>query len=249
VKFLAIWICVLGLTILPANAEARIFDLGRESFASYLLITHGPSSRIADSAFADESSATTFSDSVTTNVSGEFGFVYAVQAVSWRFGFEIFKPAALADVTAKDGSTTRYVLSSDVVAYMPKIGLELNFLTASNYRLFLFGYFGQGSATITNTYSSVTISPNSAFTSKYKGNASAKGGGLGAELAAFDTTSIVVEVGYRMMAFTDLIYSADVTDFSGAHTAGDTVRKTDQSKREMDFSGAYASFGARWWLF
>lgn len=233
---------------LPSFAEARVFDLGREQFASYILLTGGPSV-VKDKAFAGESSADTYPAGVAQNISGEFGFVYATRYLSWRFGFEILKPATMKSAAASQGGTDVYEVKSDLIGYIPKVGLEFNLKTSSWYRLLLFAGVGSASLTATNDYTSVTIAPNADFQAQYKSAGNLQVAGLAMEMAAFDTTSVVLELGYRKLNFGKLTYAKDVTGFGGAHAAGDTVVDTDGEKRQLDFSGGYAGLGLRFWLF
>lgn len=228
--------------------QARVFNLNKENFASYLALSYGPS-LVGQNVLEGESTATDFSSSVSVNQGGEFGFVYATSRVSWRFGFEILKPAALAGVEAGDGTTTAYTVSSVVMAYLPKVGIELNLRTMDQWRVYIFGQFGTGTLSVTNTYTDVSIAPGADFIVKYQGAATTQGGGMGYEFTAFDTTSVLIEAGYRQMTFDKVVYSEDVTDFQGAHAAGDQAMWTDGKRREIDFSGGYVTIGARWYLF
>lgn len=230
------------------SAQARVFNLTKERFASYLSATYGPS-KIQDGLFELESSATDYSASLTIQQGGEFGFIYATPKVSWRFGFELIQTQSLKGVEASTGSTTSYEVSNNTQVYLPKVGIELNLRTMDSWRVYLFGHFGTATLSSTQTYSSLAIAPNADFESKYKGAATAQGGGIGYEFGAFDTTSVMLELGYRQMTFTKVLYAVDVTDFQGAHVIGDNVKKTDNSARTLDFSGAYVAMGARWYLF
>lgn len=238
-----------ALLAFPAGAQARVFDLSREKFASYLLFTYGPSSKIGDAAYADEqASSTTYDAAVTTNVGGEFGFVYATKILSWRFGFEILKPAPVTAVASNGGDV--YSVKSDITGFLPKVGVEINVLRSSWYRMSLFGYAGQTSVTVQNDYSNVTVPPSGDFAVKYKGNCNTQGGGLMFEMAAFDTSTLVLEAGYRKMAIDNLTYASDVAShFGTARSAGDDARRLDGNAREIDFTGAYVSAGFRFYLF
>lgn len=235
----------------PLGAQARVFSLDKESFASYLTFSYG-SSKVLDNAFYSETaSGTASSDEVKTNLGGEFGFVYATKTINWRFGFEILKPAVVTATVSNAAGTALYDVKSDVTGFLPKLGVEINLKTTPTYRVLLFGYVGQTSVTIQNDYSNLTIAPNANFTTKYKGNCSTKGGGLAVEFAAFDTSTLALELGYRDSFIDKIVYAGDVTDFGGARTAGDRANwvAEDGKAREIDFSGAYVSAGFRFYLF
>jgi len=62
--------------------------------------------------------------------------------VSLRFGFEIFKPSALKSVPANNGTSDIYTLNSDITAYAPKLGLEINLQKTTTYRSFITAFVG-----------------------------------------------------------------------------------------------------------
>ncbi|MBX3039521.1 MAG: hypothetical protein KF789_02285 [Bdellovibrionaceae bacterium] len=230
-------------------AEARIFNLTKEKFASYLMV-HAGTSRVEDDLFRGESGAVDFSSSMKNNLGGEFGFISTMGPLSFRFGFEILKPAPLREVKAKDaGGATLYEASSDVTGFIPKVGLDLNLVTKPSYRMFAFGTVGQAHLTVKNEYTNLTVAPNADFSTEMKSSSQFLAGGVGIEYAAFDLTSVVLEVGYKQLQFKNLKYSAAVTDTQGAHNAGDAVLLNTGENRTLDFSGWTVSLGARWWLF
>ncbi len=63
-----------------------------------------------------------------------------------------------------------------------------------------------------------------------------------------DTTTVVVEFGYRQLKVDNLKYSKDVTTFSGAKSSGDAVVTSSGEKRELDFSGGFISLGFRFYM-
>ena len=101
--------------------------------------------------------------------------------------------------------------------------------------------------TVTNAYSGVTIAPNADFSYIYKGTCLASAGGIGYEISAFDTTSMVIEVGTRNMEVLSTTYGADATGFSTV-TSGSTATKTDGSPRSFDLNGIFYSLGFRFYL-
>lgn len=232
----------------PAFALAKLSGLGQERFASYLTFSDSPST-LGQKAVLGESSATDYTDSIRQNISGEFGFVYAVGRISWRFGFEIVRPSTLT-ATAKDASGTKlYDVTSTMLVFLPKVGLEYNLRTTNDGRFYASAAVGSANLQLTNDYSNVTIAPNAAFSLKEKASGAAWSAGLGFEWVGFDATSLVFEAGYRRMQFGQLIYGADVTDFTGAKATGDAVNLTSGERRRIDLSGAYLAAGFRWWLF
>lgn len=249
-KRFAVFALTAAALFLPSAGQARVFTLNKQTFASYLIFNYG-TSKIDDAPFVNESTAAAFDAGVKTNVGGEFGFIYSTPFVNWRFGLELLKPPAVSDVKATDAAGTRlYLAKTDISAVMPKVGLELNIYKGAASRWMVFATVGQSNVEVTNSYTSVTIPPTTDFTAKYKGAAGSRAAGLSFEFAGFDTVSLVFEAGYREMKITGLKYAAAVTGFGNtAHAVGDDVLWTDGSAREIDLSGAYGSFGARFWLF
>lgn len=240
---------VLSLCLLAARAEARVFNMASETFASYFLISGGPS-LVKKTAFAGEAAMTdTYSGSAGYNYTGEFGFLYATPAVSLRFGFEVFKPSALTGVTATNASSTDiYTLNSSVTAYAPKVGFEINLQKTQTYRAFLAAYAGTGSVSYKNDYTILSYGGVSDHSVEAKGSGTLYGGSLGVESHLTDTTTYLFEFGYRQMKFENLKYSKDVTTFSGAKVAGDDVLDANGDKRVLDFTGGYISIGFRFYM-
>lgn len=240
---------VLSLCFVMTRAEARVFNITSEKFASYFLVTGGPST-IKKNAFAGEAAMTdTYDGSVTYNYTGEFGFLYSTPAVSFRFGFEVFKPSLLSNVTATNaGATDMYSIKSNITGYAPKIGLELNLQSSPTYRAFLSAYAGSGNVSYKNDYTILNYPGVSDHSVEAKGSGMLYGGSLGVESHMTDTTTYIFEFGYRQMKIDNLKYSKDVSTFSGAKTAGDPVVDANGDKRILDFTGGYVTIGFRFYM-
>jgi hypothetical protein len=246
---LKLLVFALSLFLVMARAEARVFNISSEKFASYFLISGGPSA-IKKNAFAGEAAMTdTYSGEATYNYSAEFGFLYATPAMSLRFGFEVFKPSLLKSVTATNaGSTDIYTLDSNITGYAPKLGLEINLQKSSTYRAFIAAYAGSGSVSYKNDYTILNYPGVSNHSVEAKGSGALYGGSLGVESHLTDTTTYVFEFGYRQMKVDNLKYAKDVTTFSGAKTAGSPVVDANDNKRTLDFTGGYVSLGFRFYM-
>jgi hypothetical protein len=242
-----------GIGFLPASAEARIFDISKETFASYLMVSGGPSS-IHQSAFANEANTTTsYSDETKTNLGGEFGFLYSTPAVNFRFGFEIMKPASFGATATNASGAALYNVQNDLTAYSPKFGIEINLKPLSVARSFLLLSAGAASLSMKNDYT-LTPAGQSAFAGvsdhsvEAKSSAPEYAAGLGFEFLMSDNTTLMLEGGYRLLKFTQMKYSKDVTTFTGAKTAGSTVTDANGQNRTIDMSGAIFSLGLRIYL-
>lgn len=231
-----------------ARAEARVFDINNEKFASYFLLTGGPSA-IKQNAFLNEANTTnTFTGAVAYNYTGEFGFLYSTPNVSLRFGFEVFKPSSLKAAPANNGTTDIYTLNSDITAYAPKLGLEINLQKSGTFRSFITAYVGSGSASYKNDYTIANYPGVVDHSVEAKGSRTLYGGSLGVESYMTDTTTYIFEFGYRQMKIENLKYSKNVTTFSGAKIAGDPVLDAYGQPRIIDFTGGYISLGFRFYM-
>ena len=134
----------------PSMSYARLFDMNDLGFSAYFLANYGTSS-IGKSAFeSDSATTTTYDATVSTYTGGEFGFVLTNSQANIRLGFEIFSPAKLKTVTAKNASSqTLYTFDSAINGYAPTLGLELNITRQPISRWFLLFAGGYGSVTIT----------------------------------------------------------------------------------------------------
>lgn len=244
-KFLLL---ALSIYLATPRADARVFNINNERFASYFLMTGAPSA-IKQNAFLNEANTThTFVGEVAYNYSGEFGFLYSTPTLNLRFGFEVFKPSVLKAVPANDGSADVYTLNSDITVYAPKVGLEINLQKTTSYRSFITTYGGLGNASYKNDYTIISYPGVTDHSVETKGTAMLYGASLGVESHMTDTTTYIFEFGYRQMRITNFKYSKDVSTFSGAKIAGDPVLDADGLPRIIDFSGGYVSLGFRFYM-
>ncbi len=242
-----IYLILSSIIFIGLNSEARVLILSDEKFASYFSIESNASKLTSNPYDQNLASVTSYSDEYKTGAGGEFGFVYSTPYVGWRFSFEIIKPSKLKEVNALAGSAIKYQVDSDVTAVAPKLGIEIHLNKKPNYRFYLFGYYGSSSLTMTNAYTA-TIAPVSSHTVEAKSAATEVGGGLGFENSFVDTTSFIVEIGYRTLVFSEVKYSKDVVTFQGAKTVGELLKNLDGTNRSLDFTGYTVSAGFRFWL-
>ncbi len=241
----------LFMLALGSTAQARVFNINKETFAAYFNVTGGGSA-INTAAVENESgSGVNFSGGVKYNYTGEFGFLYSRPRASLRFGFEILKPSVL-ESTANNGADL-YSAKSDILGYVPKLTFELNVHGTNTYRSFVSVTAGSANITMKNDYT-LTAAGTAAYPGVTDHGVEAKGSGtllsasLGYEGIMTDTTTVVVEFGYRQLKIDNLKYSKDVTTFSGAKTSGDPVLDSSGKQRELDFSGGFISLGFRFYM-
>ncbi len=236
------FILSLVLAIVSIKAHGRVFDINSEKFASYFVVTGGNSS-LNQAAFLNEANAAyAYDKQVSYNYTGEFGFFYATPSVGLRFSFEVFKPQLLSDVNATNGGATVYTFKSDYTGYSPKLGIEINLYKTPASRVFMLGYTGAASVSYKNDYAD--------HSEEGKGTQTLYGGSIGYEGFLTDTTTYIVDVGYRTLNFEKIDYAKDVAvGIDGqAHTAGTPVLDVNGEQRTLNFNGAYIGIGFRFYL-
>jgi hypothetical protein len=228
-------------------SEARVLSLSEEKFASYFSVESGVSTLGSTPFDQNLSDVDSFSETYKTSLGGEFGFVYSSPYIAWRFSFGIIKPSKLKEVQGLAGSSVQYLVDSDITAVAPKLGIEIHLNRKPNYRFYLFGFYGSSNLTVANVYTQ-TVSPNVDHTVDLKSSATETGGGFGFETSFVDTTSFIIELGYRSLMFKELAFSKDVVTFQGAKTAGELLKNLDGENKSLNFSGYILSVGFRFWL-
>ncbi len=218
-----------------------------ESFAGYFNVSYAPLNDL-DGGFASDGAADTYSEKLTSMMGAEFGFLYAISAVSLRFGFEILAPGKLTDVIGSNSGTQAFALKSEAAIYSPKIGIEMNFYTTRYWRIYGGGYAGTASGSLANTYSSVTATPPGDHKVQYKSAAPMTAAVIAYEFHMNDTTTLSLEIGQKNLNFSDWKYAEDVTTFDGSHAKGEAALRADGEPRGLNLSGQFATLGFRFYL-
>lgn len=247
-----IWILVLLIQI-PFVSQARVFNMSKETFASYLRGSYSTSSILAtpyeDVTGADES----FDKQFGNSTSGEFGFVWTSPKVSFRIGIEFLGPAGIT-TTATDASEQElYTLRSDVTAYAPKVGLELNLYKGAESRIFLLLSGGTATVNLSNKYTFAAAGTSqfgvADFTEISQTTAVLTEANLTYETIMTDTTTISLELGFRQLSVDKLKHTEAYNSFnSQAIAKGDTVLNADGETRAFDLGGPYAGIGFRFYI-
>lgn len=242
---------LLLLCGLAIPAQARVFNINKETFAAYFLFTGGATS-LGTSPFKGEAASTVaYSGDINYNYSGEFGFVYSRSFLNTRFGIEIMKPTALESTATTAGSEV-YKAESEILGFAPKLALEFNLHGNNTSRSYLSVAGGLANVTMKNHYTfsaGQTQFPSlSDHSIDAKGSATLWAAALGYENLLTDTTTIAVEMGYRMMTVDNLQYTKDVSTFGGSKSSGDDVTNYDGTKRSLNFSGGFISIAFRFYL-
>lgn len=234
-------------------AEAKIFNFGNESFATYLLGSAGGSLLRQNQVENESGAGTKFDDEIKYNFAGEIGFLYSTQYVNFRFGFEVLKPAALKATASNAAGTALYDVKSDLTGIVPKLGIEFNIRPLNNYRGFVLLSAGAATLTMKNDYV-MTTAGLAAYpgvvdhTVETKANSTELTAAVGMETYLSDSSTWVFEAGYRQLNFKDLKYSKSATTFTGSNNAGDPVKDSSGQNRALNFSGMIINLGLRIYL-
>lgn len=244
---------VLSLVLSSLSANARVFDINSESFAAYFKFNYSPSTLKKTTYEKVSPFGETFSGDITAIYGGEFGFVYSARYLNLRFGLEVVRPPTLAVVASNSSGTKLYDLSSEITAVIPKIGIEYNIRQWRESRLYLNGNYGLGNIGMTNSYTFTATGAASPmngveYTEEGRGTATLAEGSLGLETLMFDTTTLVLEAGYRQLNFTTLTHNRSATTLNGSKVKGDAMLNTDGTARTVNMTGSYAGLMFRFWI-
>ncbi len=256
VNFIFCLSAVLFFSATPAHAV--VFDMGKEKFGSYLRSSYLPSWQGATDPFAQSSGANlTFNDQFTNLWSYEFGFLINAGKVTWRVGLEVLQPPTLSNVSGKDAAsgTVYYTMNSQITVYTPKIGFEFNLKTWKENRLWLCAEGGYSTLTVQNNYN-FTAAGNTQFpgVANFRevvgGTQISYAVAMGFETLMSDSTTISLELGYRMMDFASMTETNSVTNFQGNQAGGAKALRNDGvTNRDINLSGSFVALNLRIWVY
>ena len=230
--------------------------MGDEHFASYLRVSGALANQDPDPYKLSGASTATYDSKEGTsyNPALEIGFIYATRFINWRFGLEVIEPRDLKNMKAVDSNGNPLYYESEVVSvYAPKIGLELNLRQWGQSRLFVSGDYGVATVTLQNSYYMTTLGSSiypgvSDFREELTGKAPLIEGSVGYETYLTDTSTFVIDAGYRSLEFTSLSHNVAATTFQGAVLSGQAAKNNNGKDRTLDMSGAFASLWFRVWI-
>ncbi len=245
---------VLLTFLLPSLSQAVVFDMGKEKFGSYLRGTYETWGNGQDPFGQSSGQGVSFGSQFNNLPAYEFGFLINAGKVNWRIGLELISPPQLSNVNGSDASgNVLYTMNSSVTVYTPKVGLEFNLKTWKQSRFWLYGEYGYATLAIQNSYNFTSAGttqfgiPNfrevvSSIQSEYAAS-------LGFETLMTDSTTFSLELGYRMLNFTNLNESSAVTNFQGSQAGGAQSLQNNGTARNLNMSGPFASVNFRFWIF
>jgi hypothetical protein len=236
-------------------AQARVFDMNKETFGPYFRVSGGTST-LGKTAFEDATGGDeTFASEVAMTYSGEFGFLWATKPINLRVAAEMIQPTALLKNKASNAAGDElYSLDSKVSAILlPKVALEFNLRQRQNFRIFAGAAAGMATVTLSNAYTftsagQTAFSGISDYTESAKGTLYSAEGFIAFESLLSDTTTFCFDLGYRALKAPTLKFTEDAATIQGAKAAGDNLTNADGNDRAIDLSGVYLGLAFRFYL-
>lgn len=235
-------------------SPARVFSAKDERFAAYVRGSYAPMSFENTLNSGSHGTGSTLDSSNPYNLSGEFGFIYSVENVGFRFSLEVIRPPDKKNESGTDsGGESLYTLTSEVSVVAPKIGMDLTLKRWNINRFYLGVAAGYASLAARNAYSmtaagTTQYSGLTDFSEDLRAGAPIYEGLLGYESLLNDTTTVAIETVYRNLVFKDVKHNKDVTNFKGSFVKGDAAVNDDGSVRTLNFSQFYFGVNVRFWV-
>jgi hypothetical protein len=238
---------------IPQSAEARIFNMKTESFATYFGASLGLSN-LGDYAFGQSAGTGVSTDqAVRSNYSGEFGIVFTGDHFSFRLGGEYLLGKHLVGVNGTNaGGTSYYTIDSQVTAFTPMASAEFPIWKSTASRIQLGGGLGYAFVYLDQTYKMTPAGTAALGVSDYIEKASTQTLAwklfISGETELVDTTTLTLELGYRSVKVGALQSSKDTDAIVGSEPKNSDLKNMDGSLRAFDLGGAYGSVIFRFYL-
>jgi hypothetical protein len=246
-------VLALGLFLLPAISQARVFNYKDAEVAAYVRGTGGLSQLDQDSFANADGAGTSVSASSKYNYGAEVGFALGLSPnLHLRIGAEIINENPVNDNGVDSSGTSRYSLNSTVLVFNPNLAFEYVYSTKGNTRFY--GVLGAGYANVnvTNTYTMTAAGTTALGVGDFKesmgANVLSGQVGVGLETLFTDNVTFMTDMGYRYMPVRQLNYTSGDTGFLGAVNKGDVVLNSDGSKRTLNLSGLIIGASFRFYL-
>ena len=252
--WISFWICIFSLG-LGFSSQARVFNVKDERFAAYLRGSYAPTVFENTLNSGSHGANSTLDSKSAYNLSAEFGFIYSLENMGFRFGLEVIRPPDKKNETGTNaGGTPLYSLTSEISAVVPKLGMDFNLKRWNITKLYMGIALGYASLAARNSYTMTA-----AGTAQYPGvtdfdedlrsGAPLYEGLLGYEALFNDTTTVAVEAVYRSLIFKDAKHNKAGTNFHGAFAKGDGALNDDGSARTLNLSQFYIGINGRFWIY
>ena len=232
--------------VLSVESSARVFDMRNEEKGAYFSGTLS-NVTVGSSLYQNESSASQYTEGVRTLTGGEFGLFRTAERAAIKLGFEFLIPTEVKDAAASLNDVRQYKIKSTGIIYAPKLGVDLNLISRGTFRWLLSGSVGWARLNYTNIYTEVVL-PAGDHSVEYIADEVTWTGSTGLEFFMMDTTTAIIEVGYRSLNFSKMKYHKSVTTFTGEKNGGDAVKNQDGSPRTANFGGIFGSLSFRFYF-
>jgi hypothetical protein len=194
-------------------AQARTFNALSDRFAVYV---KGTMDRvISDNTLVSKSkgSNVNLDTDIQNKMSGELGVLFAREKLNLRIGLEYIRPLALENkqgTRTSDGSAV-YNASSEISVLAPKMTIEFNLKRTPSSRFFISAAGGYATIDVRNEYALTTTGRTvfnniNDFDEQLTGISYLYEGTFGYENLLADSTTFVLEAGYRSLIFDSISY-------------------------------------------
>lgn len=244
---------IFSLFIVSAQAHARTFNVVNDNFAVYIRGTLDTTP--LENTLANESAGLQTEVDVEheKKISGELGVIMTSPQLNIRMGLEFIRPPEVEDVhgTRTTDGVQMYAVKSEVSVLSPKVTIESNLKRWPEARVFISGSYGYAMLTAMNSYSiynSAQYSGLTDFSEELKATGNLIEGTIGYENILADTTTFVLEAGYRSLKFDSIDYKKATTNFQGSVSGGEKALQTNGDPRTLDMSGVIFAISFRFWM-
>jgi hypothetical protein len=244
---------LLALPWLGVNAEARVFDFKSETFAVYFGGSFGNSNASAGAFALATPTDVAYDKKVATAATGEFGLLFSGTKFNLKIGAEYLMPRDQTGVNATDANNTPlFSLSSKISAIIPEVIIEMMPYRGNASRAILGAGYGYALVSLSNEYTMTSAGTSRFGVGDYKetgtGSAFMLEGYAGWEFFFVDTTTVVLQAGYRYCQVKSINSSQDTNAIPGAQKSGQEILNSDGSRRAMDLGGGFVGINFRFFL-
>jgi hypothetical protein len=241
---------ILFLALVSSPSEARVFDFAKASFGNYIRGNLGISSAYQDAYGHSSGYGVDFNETPSYMTGVDFGFILSSTAVGFRLGANLVGPESIYDSEGKDSSgDVLFKLNSSTSALLATGHFEVYPYADSTYRLVIGVGAGTGNVTVSNKYT-LTDDGRLAddipdYTEQLTATALMYDGYLGFEFHAFDSATIMFDVGYRKFNISDLKHTSDDRTVIGDFDKGEVAEQNNGDNRKVRLDGVYGGLWLR----
>lgn len=241
--------------LLQTRLEARVFDFGSEPHAAYLKVGM-LGSRLASDSFGFAGDQVQLANQSFSYLNtGEIGWTMQGSTLGFKLGVQGLNSASLLSDGSNLSGTSLYTSVNQVGSFAPIIGFMVNFYQTKKSRASIELSAGQATVSIVQNYQLTpegqselgVVAATAIESSRAIGQLFYEALAI-YEILMVDTTTFVLEAGYRDMKVTNLKVLSDVDGPSGSYLVGDTLRHADGTARVFNLSGWVVQANFRFYL-